>query len=144
MIPHRLKQRRKELKLSQDDVAQRLGITRQGYGHYETGRNEPDNETLIKLSEILNCSVDFLLGLTDDPTPPNSNNTVRVAGQEIELTPEELRIFEEIKKHPILFHDLATDTEKKVRQLIKMWKFIKEDLEKDDVEMGEGFGEIED
>jgi transcriptional regulator with XRE-family HTH domain len=67
MLNIRLRNRRKELKLSQEYVAKKLGITRQGYGHYETGRNEPDARTLIELSKILNCSIDYLYGKTNNP-----------------------------------------------------------------------------
>ena len=107
MIADRLKRRRKELKLSQDDVAKKLGITRQGYSHYETGRNEPDNETLIKLSEILNCSTDYLLGKTNDPTPaPQQKQNINTAFYNLdELTEEEkkyldmqLEIFRKLKE----------------------------------------------
>lgn len=58
----RLKEKRKEKRLSQEYMANQLGITRQGYGHYETGRNEPDNESLLKIADILDCSVNYLLG----------------------------------------------------------------------------------
>lgn len=61
----RIKKRRNELKLSQEHIANKLGITRQGYGHYETGRNEPDIDTVRKLSDILDCSIDYLYGETD-------------------------------------------------------------------------------
>lgn len=64
MLAERLRNRRKEMRLSQEQLADKIGITRQGYGHYETGRNEPDFETLIKISEILQCSLDYLLGKT--------------------------------------------------------------------------------
>src|SRR5699024_9624409 len=62
MKHERLKETRKEKKLSQEFMAKKLGISRQGYGHYETGRNEPDNESLLKIAEILDCQVDYLLG----------------------------------------------------------------------------------
>jgi HTH-type transcriptional regulator, competence development regulator len=64
MLQMRLKARRKELKYSQEDMARMLGITRQGYGHYETGRNEPAFEMLLHISKILACSTDYLLGKT--------------------------------------------------------------------------------
>lgn len=67
MLNTRLKNRREELNLSQKYIADKLGITRQGYGHYETGRNEPDSKTLIKLTEILDCTADYLYGNTDTP-----------------------------------------------------------------------------
>lgn len=56
---------------------------------------------------------------------------------------EEFEVFNEICKHRIAFHDLETDPEKKVKQLIKMWEFIKKDLN-DDEDEREGFGELED
>ncbi|WP_080846123.1 helix-turn-helix domain-containing protein [Cytobacillus gottheilii] len=65
MLHIRLKERRKELKYNQEDMARMLGITRQGYGHYETGRNEPDFEMLLHISKILACSTDYLLGKTN-------------------------------------------------------------------------------
>ena len=36
---------------------------------YETGRREPDIETLKILAEYFNVSVDYLLGNSDNPTP---------------------------------------------------------------------------
>ncbi|KHD85661.1 transcriptional regulator [Heyndrickxia ginsengihumi] len=77
MLPKRLSHRRKQLKLSQEDMADKLGITRQGYGHYETGRNQPDNETLIKIAQILDCSTDYLLGITDDPTKESTQDSLK-------------------------------------------------------------------
>lgn len=62
------------------------------------------------------------------------NQTTTVAGQEISISTEELRILEEIRKHPIMFHELAKDPEKNVKDIIKMWKFIKQDLVKEDDE----------
>lgn len=70
MINERIRKRRNELNLSQEYMAKQLGITRQGYGHYETGRNEPDINTLKRISDILDCSIDYLYGNTDNPNPP--------------------------------------------------------------------------
>lgn len=75
MIHNRLRNRRKELGFSQEDMSKKLGITRQGYGHYETGRNEPDSDTIKKLSEILDISTDYLLGATE--TPINNGTTTK-------------------------------------------------------------------
>lgn len=71
-------------------------------------------------------------------------NKVIVAGQEITLTLEELMIFEELKKHPIMFNDLETNPEAKVKELIQLYKVNKAFLEEDTEELGEGFGELED
>ncbi len=47
--------------VSQQKVAEYLTITKQGYSLYETGNREPDYETLLKLSEYFDVTVDELL-----------------------------------------------------------------------------------
>lgn len=57
----RIKQRRNELRLTQDEVAEALGITRQTISNWENGRSYPDIERVIRLSEIYQLSLDELL-----------------------------------------------------------------------------------
>jgi len=57
--------------MSQFELAEKLGVSQQTISKYEKGLREPDNATLVKLSEIFNCSIDYLLGRTD---VRNSNN----------------------------------------------------------------------
>lgn len=61
----RLKNERILQNLTQEDMANKLGITRQAYGNYEAGKRDVDSQTLVKLSSILNISVDYLLGLSN-------------------------------------------------------------------------------
>ncbi len=44
------------------DMAKQLHVSRQAYTNYENGTYEPSYETLIKISQILNVSIDNLLG----------------------------------------------------------------------------------
>ena len=60
---------RKALKKTQQEMADYLGISRQAYSNYETGKREPDYETLLKLGDYLDCSIDYLLGKKSDPSP---------------------------------------------------------------------------
>ncbi|HCM87603.1 MULTISPECIES: helix-turn-helix domain-containing protein [Enterococcus] len=60
-VGQRLKQRRNELQLKQDYVAEKLGITRQTMSNWENGRSYPDIERIIRLSEIYDLSLDELL-----------------------------------------------------------------------------------
>lgn len=53
---------RKSKGLSQQDVADYLGISRQAYCNYENGKREASYETLLQLSEYFNVTVDELLG----------------------------------------------------------------------------------
>ena len=51
--------------LSQAEVARELNISRQAYYNYETGKREADYETLLRLGELLDVSVEELI--RDDP-----------------------------------------------------------------------------
>ena len=65
MLFIRLKQLRKEKGLTQQEVADLLGIDRRSYSAYETGVNSINAQTLIRLSRIYSASIDYMLGLTD-------------------------------------------------------------------------------
>lgn len=43
---------------SQQNIADTLGIVRQAYSHYETGRNVPAYHTIVKLAELYNVSTE--------------------------------------------------------------------------------------
>ncbi len=58
----RLKQLRKERALTQADVAKYLNITRQGYANYENEITNPTPTILIKLADLFECSIDYLIG----------------------------------------------------------------------------------
>lgn len=68
----RLKELRKEIKYTQRDVANYLGITQPAYANYENGSRQADYNTLNKLADLFNASVDYILGRTDDRQPSNS------------------------------------------------------------------------
>ena len=53
--PQKLKARRKELKLTQKDIADRLGISYQAYSAWERGVKEPSKEKVKLLEQILNA-----------------------------------------------------------------------------------------
>ena len=83
LLPQKLKQLRKVHNYTQDYVAEALGIVRQTYSHYETGKRMPDAESLYKLAGLYNISVDDLMHLTlqidrdvsyDAPTPTSSSS----------------------------------------------------------------------
>ena len=55
---------RNEKKLSQQEVAKVLNITRQAYSRYERGEREANYETLDCLAHFYDVSIDYLLGRT--------------------------------------------------------------------------------
>lgn len=56
-----LKKYRKLRKMTQQQVANELGLERSSYTAYETGKNEPCLSTLLRISEVFQVSVDELL-----------------------------------------------------------------------------------
>ena len=70
----RLKLLRKEKKLSQTKLARSVGIHYNHLGRYEHGKSNPSFNTLARLAQALDVSVDYLLrGSIREPTPPSSS-----------------------------------------------------------------------
>lgn len=69
-IANRLLQLRKEKGLSQEDLAAKLGVTRQAVSKWERAEAAPDTDNLLRLAKLYNVSLDTLLlgGLEDDET----------------------------------------------------------------------------
>ena len=65
----RLKDLREDHDLSQKDIADLLHTTRQQVSKWETGFQMMGVDKYIKLAQYYNISVDYLLGLIDDPRP---------------------------------------------------------------------------
>lgn len=68
ILGDRIKKERKSLGWSREDLAKRLGVSYSAIAMYEQGNREPNNELTIKMCEIFNCSMDYLMGKTTYPT----------------------------------------------------------------------------
>lgn len=66
MLSYRLKSLRISNNRTQKELAIDLGLTRGTYTHYELGKRQPDYETLSKIAEYYDVSIDYLLGRTDE------------------------------------------------------------------------------
>lgn len=69
MIYYNIRNLREDNDWTQQYVADFLGVNRRTYSAYETGTNSMTPETLIRLAELYNTSVDYLLGLTKERLP---------------------------------------------------------------------------
>ncbi len=63
----RIRELREDRDLNQTTVAKMLGMSQTGYSKYETGENDIPTDILIKLSKYYDVSVDYILGVTDNP-----------------------------------------------------------------------------
>ena len=62
----RLKDLRKQAELTQVDVAEKLGISQPAYASWERGVKKPTQDNLVKIAQILNVSVDYLVGNSEE------------------------------------------------------------------------------
>lgn len=69
MVYQRIRDLREDADLRQQDVAEYLQCSQVGYSHYETGKRDIPTDVLIALAKFYRTSVDYLLGLTDNPKP---------------------------------------------------------------------------
>ena len=66
-MKNRLKQLRKEHKLTQVELQMRTGIEQSLLSKFENGERVPPTETLITLADFYNVSIDYILCRTGDP-----------------------------------------------------------------------------
>ncbi len=67
----RLKELREDRDIKQKDIAEFLHIKQNTYSQYENGQRQLPVDALIALARFYNVSADYILNLTNDPTPYN-------------------------------------------------------------------------
>ncbi len=93
-ISEKLKELRKKLKLSQAEVAERLGLAQSNYGLLENGSREITLSKLEKLAEVFGVSVGELLGLEGVQAVPNGEQASEIEAlkREVESYKSQLAI----------------------------------------------------
>lgn len=61
----RIRNLREDMDLNQTQIAKELNCSQRTYSYYESGDHDIPTETLIKLADLFNVSIDYLLGRTD-------------------------------------------------------------------------------
>lgn len=83
--------RRRAAGLTQEDVASRLGVSRQTVGKWESGKATPELDKLVALCDLLDCSLDELVGRTgrQPNCPPHPAEAIEegTAGDPVEGEP---------------------------------------------------------
>ena len=109
----RLKDLRKQAGLTQVDVAEKLGISQPAYASWERGVKKPTQENLVKIAQVLNVSVDYLVGNSEEKSDELDNIELLFRMNSKGLTDSEKAVF---KKELIEFMEerkKAFDTSKK-------------------------------
>lgn len=108
---YRLKKLRKEYKMTQKELANKLGLVRTAIANYETGRTNPDVDTLNLIANIFNTTTDYLLGRTDNREPI----------YKIEESPKYLYTVSEIEIIDKI-HSLSPESQEEIKKLIELYK----------------------
>ncbi|MDW8515853.1 helix-turn-helix domain-containing protein [Priestia flexa] len=105
----RIKNLRKREGLSQQELSNKLGVNRSTYARYELEDTQADYDTLKKISDFFDVSIDYLL-----------------TGDEYRTSSDEM--WKELldPKTELFFKDLKSAPEEKIEELIRFWEFIKE------------------
>jgi len=66
--------------IRREELASYLGVHWRTIYHYETDKREPNISQLKALADFFNVSLDYLVGRTDDPTPPKRSSSSHEPG----------------------------------------------------------------
>ncbi|HJD24314.1 MAG TPA: helix-turn-helix transcriptional regulator [Firmicutes bacterium] len=84
----RLREQRKRMDMTQEQVAKSLNIVRSTYAYYETGKTCPDFATVVRIAHLFNVTTDYLLGantpspqLHDEPSSYNASLQKAISGE---------------------------------------------------------------
>lgn len=89
----RLKTLRQQVQLTQAQIAEKLDISQQAYASWERGAKKPTQENLVKIAQILNVSIDYLVGNSDEKSDDLDNMELLFRLNSKGLTDEEKKIF---------------------------------------------------
>ena len=86
---------RKSKGLTMKELGEKVGVSESAISQYETGKREADFETILKIGEVLDCSIDYLLLGEQEkkPTPVSEDGRV----------PEFVRLYEQLSEEEKAF-----------------------------------------
>lgn len=92
-----LKNLRKEKKLSQDELSTILGVKRQTYSTYETGRIFPPTDILVSIAKFYDVSFDEFIKSSDENAPKFSAASLLYSSKSFERESQLLSLFRNIE-----------------------------------------------
>lgn len=111
MISDRLRLIRKEHKLTQQNIADVLGIDRTTYTVYELGTTTPSPATLVKLSQIYNVTVGYLIGVEENR--PELRKNLDDAKAFATLNSDPISLLKKEERELLLYFRVLSPEEKK-------------------------------
>lgn len=101
---------RRKAGLTQAELAKKLHVQQYNISDYEIGRIEPNIQTLIKLADVFNVSIDFLVGRKNKNTEETENHVNNYL-EEMQIDKHMISINDSIK-------DLSDEEKKKIADTV--------------------------
>lgn len=113
LLSKRLKELRIANDLTQRELGERVNVTKVSICCYENGTRVPTLETLIKIGEVLNVDVDYLLGY-DNPVKPNGKKK-----RNTNMAIEEIEFIKGLREIDYLHQQIIENPKGMIEQMIK-------------------------
>lgn len=101
--------------MTQSSLAEKIGVTQSTLSRNINGVHAPRAEVLESIAKVFNVSVDFLLGITDDPNPDKKQNESLDEVLQREMSGVEFALYAEVK-------DLTTEQKEDLLQMVRLFK----------------------
>lgn len=115
----RLKQLREESSLTQQELGEKINLTKANISKYETGRLQPNIDTINFLAKYFNVSTDYLLGRTDTRNPQDYDLIKSLSSDDPELL-EILKQFTKREDLKVILKQLLSVDKNEIKPLAKM------------------------
>jgi len=108
LLGDRIKTRRIELNMTQQELGELIGVSKVAICGYESGNRTPKLDIISKLAEVLNLEIGYLLG--QDVSVVSENENLHMM-----LPKDDLKLLQEIKKNKKLYYMLISDPKRMVQ-----------------------------
>jgi len=112
-----LKNLRKKMGLTQQQLGNLVGVTKASISGYEKNLKSPQYAVLIKISEVLNTTPNYLMGIEKVITINESNEEYKVA-----ISKKDIEIIRAIKKNFELYEKFCENPKRIVDKLTRILK----------------------
>ena len=123
MLKDRLKSERNKKKISQRQLGDYIGVSQQTIGSWETGRTQPDQESLKQLAQFFNVSLDYLMG---ESNIRNTSTKIDTAIQDDAELADFWNKMKERENLQLLFKQTKDMNDRDINQVLRIIKAIED------------------
>ena len=108
VLGSRIKQRRLEMHLTQEELGKLIGVTKVTISNYESNERTPKLDKLSELAKVMNLEVGYLLG--QDVSVVSEEENIHM-----KIPKEDLKLLSELKKDRKLYLSLINDPKRMIK-----------------------------